>query len=151
MQTKLNQVCGTICNDVVHLHSLADCSGNHGKSSHGTDVLRVWAGLGSQVTRFVCAKCSETGQLSSRGLFLSRAAVLRHIAASKPCCAAKMGFREIQVDVRTSDGMAGAGRRGTRPARPIPARRYRNSHQSFLVIKYFVLSIPVTNDCTLVA
>jgi hypothetical protein len=61
------------------------------------------------LTRIVCAKCSETGQLSSRGLFLGRAAVHRHIAASKPCCAAKMGIWQIQVDVRTSDVMAGAG------------------------------------------
>jgi hypothetical protein len=61
------------------------------------------------LTRFVCAKCSATGQLSSRGLFLSRAAVHRHIAASRPCSAAKMGIREIQVDVRTSDVLAGAG------------------------------------------
>ena len=61
--------------------------------------------------RFVCAKCSATGQLSSRGLFLSPslAAVHRHIAASRPCSAAKMGIREIQVDVRTSDVLAGAG------------------------------------------
>ena len=66
-------------------------------------------GLGCPATRFVCAKCTETGQLSSRCLFLSRAAVLRHIAASKPCRAAKLGFREIQVDVWTSDVMAGAG------------------------------------------
>jgi hypothetical protein len=61
------------------------------------------------LTRFVCAKCSETGQLSSRGLFLSRAAVHRHIGHSKPCSAAKMGIREIQVEFRTSDVMAGAG------------------------------------------
>jgi hypothetical protein len=66
-------------------------------------------GLGCPATRFVCAKCTETVQLSSRCLFLSRAAVLRHIAASKPCRAAKLGIREIQVDVRTSDVMAGAG------------------------------------------
>ena len=57
----------------------------------------------------MCVKCSETGQLSSRGLFLSRAAVHRHICHSKPCSAARMGVREIQVDVRTSDVMAGAG------------------------------------------
>ncbi len=37
------------------------------------------------LTRFVCAKCSETGQLSRRGLFLSRAAVHRHISQSQPC------------------------------------------------------------------
>ena len=66
-------------------------------------------GLGCQVTQFVCAKCTETGQLSSRCLFLSRAAVQRHIAASKLCRAAKLGFLEIQVDVQTSDVMAGAG------------------------------------------
>ena len=67
-------------------------------------------GLGCPATRFVCAKCTETVQLSSRCLFLSRAAVLRHIAASKPCRAAKLGFREIQVDVLTSDVMASTGR-----------------------------------------
>ena len=68
-------------------------------------------GLGCQLeaTRFVCAKCTKTGQLSSRGLFLSRAAVKRHISASKQCRAAKLGIREIQVDVRTSDVMARAG------------------------------------------
>jgi hypothetical protein len=55
-------------------------------------------GLGGRVTRFVCAKCTETGQLSSWGLFLSRAAVWRHL-----------GFQEIQVDVLTSDVMAGGG------------------------------------------
>ena len=65
-------------------------------------------GLGCRATR---AKCTETGQLSSWGVFLSRAAVLRHIAASKQCRAAKLqvGIREILVDVRTSDVMAGAG------------------------------------------
>ena len=59
-------------------------------------------GLGCRLTRFVCAKCTD---------ILSRAAVRRHITASKPCRAAKLGFREIQVDVLTSDsdGMAGAG------------------------------------------
>ncbi len=41
-------------------------------------------GLGVRVTRFVCAMCSETGQLFSWGLFLSRVAVRRHIAAFKP-------------------------------------------------------------------
>ncbi len=75
-------------------------------------------GLRCPATRFVCAKCTETGQLSSQCLFLSRAAVLCHIAASKPCSAAKLGFREIQVDVRTSDVMAGAGAARDPPARP---------------------------------
>ena len=64
---------------------------------------------GPGVTRYVCTKCTETGQRSSWGLFLSRAAVQRHLSASKPCFAAGLGYREIQVDVRTSDVMAGAG------------------------------------------
>ncbi len=71
-------------------------------SEHGRAATRT-------LTRLVCAKCSETGQLSSRGLFLSREAVHRHIAALRPCSAANMGIREIQVDVRTSDVLAGAG------------------------------------------
>ena len=69
-------------------------------------------GLGrGGVTRFACAHCTSTGQLSSRGLFLNRAAVRRHIAASKPCFAADQGFREIQVDSegRACGVMAGAG------------------------------------------
>jgi hypothetical protein len=51
----------------------------------------------------LCAKCTHK-------LFLSRAAVLCHFTASKPCFTSKLGFREIQVDVRTSDVMAGAQR-----------------------------------------
>ncbi len=52
-----------------------------------------------------------TSQLSSRGLFLtgSLAAVHRHIGHLKPCPSAKMGIREIQVEVRISDVMPGAG------------------------------------------
>ena len=67
------------------------------------------AGLGLGVSRFVCAHCTATGQLSSRGLFLNRASVRRHIAASKPCRAADLGYREIQVEARAGDVMAGAG------------------------------------------
>ncbi len=67
------------------------------------------SGLGVTVTRFVCAHCTETGLLSSRGLFLNRAAVRRHIAAAKTCRAADMGYREIQVEARPCDVMAGGG------------------------------------------
>jgi len=67
-------------------------------------------GLGGQrVTRFVCAHCTSTGLLSSRCLFLNRGAVLRHIAAAKHCREADMGIREIQVEARAGDVMAGAG------------------------------------------
>jgi len=47
--------------------------------------------------------------LSSRGLFLHRTAVLRHIAASPACRAAKVGIRTIQVDARAGNVMAEAG------------------------------------------
>ena len=67
------------------------------------------AARGPVVTRFVCAHCTDTGQLSSHGLFLNRAAVRRHIAASKPCFQAKLGIREIQMAARPGDGMAGTG------------------------------------------
>ena len=61
------------------------------------------------VTRFVCVNCTTTGKLSSRGLFLNRAAVRRHISAAKACFAADLGFSEIRVDARSGDVMAGLG------------------------------------------
>jgi hypothetical protein len=68
------------------------------------------------LTLFVCAKCNETSQLSSRGLFLSRVAVHHNIGHLKPCSAAKMGILEIQVEVLASDVMAGAwGSAGPEP------------------------------------
>ncbi len=54
------------------------------------------------LTHFVFAICTHK-------LFLSLAVVQRHLAASKQCFTAKLGFWEIQVDVLTSDVMAGAG------------------------------------------
>ncbi len=63
------------------------------------------------MTRFVCAHCTSTGQLSHRGMFLNLASVRRHIAASKPCREANLGIREIQVDARAGDVMAGGGAR----------------------------------------
>ena len=75
----------------------------------GTGPGRGDAGAG-RLTRFVCAHCTATGKLSSRGLFLNRAAVRRHIAASRPCHAADAGIRTIQVEeARAGDVMAGAG------------------------------------------
>ena len=43
---------------------------------------------------------------------LNRGAVWRQIAAAKPCRAADMGFREIQVEALPGDVMAGAGPAG---------------------------------------
>ena len=105
------------------------------------------------LTRFVCAKCSATGQLSSRGLFLSPslAAVHRHIAASRPCSAAKMGIREIQVDVRTSDVLAGAG--GAAGSAPVVRHQPEGTVQRECRIEsiYLVICIDITMGYTLVA
>ena len=42
-------------------------------------------------------------------MFLNRASVRRHIAASKPCRDARMGIREILLEARAGDVMAGGG------------------------------------------
>jgi hypothetical protein len=86
------------------LASIALMAAASGKHDVGAPAA---GGLG--VTRFVCAHCTATGQLSSRGLFLNRASVRRHIAASKHCRAADLGYRQIQVEARAGDVMAGAG------------------------------------------
>ncbi len=61
------------------------------------------------MTRFACVKYTETGQLSSRSLFLNWASVRRHIAASKSCKDSRLGFRAIQVQALAGDVMAGGG------------------------------------------
>ena len=50
------------------------------------------------VTRFICVKCTQTGQLSSHCLFLNRASIRR-----------KPGFREFHVQARAGDVMAEGG------------------------------------------
>ncbi len=67
-------------------------------------------GLGcGSVSRFVCVQCTSTGKLSSLCLFLARAAVRRHISATKSCREAGLGFREVHVEAQAGDVMAGAG------------------------------------------
>ena len=79
---------------------------------------------GATVTRFVCVNCTTTCQLSSRGLFLHRAAVRRHISASKACFAADLGFKEIHVEALPCDVMAGEGGGWSCAGRTSPASRY---------------------------
>ena len=89
------------------------------------------------VTRFVCAHCTATGELSSRGLFLNRASVRRHIAASQACHAANLGVREIHVEARAGDVMAGAGG----AAGPAPDVRHQPAgtcHLKFQTWKYII-------------
>ncbi len=77
-------------------------------SSAGPPATGGGFGCGA-VSRFVCVHCTSTGKLSSRGLFLARAAVRRHISATKSCLEAGLGFREVHVEARDGDVMAGAG------------------------------------------
>ena len=51
----------------------------------------------------------STGKLSSCGLFLARAAVRRHISATKSCREAGFGFWEVHVEALAGDVMAKAG------------------------------------------
>ena len=67
-------------------------------------------GQGVQVTRFVCVHCTQTCQLSSQGLFLSHAAVKRHISHAnlKPEASHNlgMGYREMPIQILAVDSMA---------------------------------------------
>ncbi len=87
--------------------------------SGGPGVCGLAGGIG--VTRFIYVKCTETGQLSSQGLFLNRASVRRNIARSKPCFQAQLGFHEIHVQARAGDVMAGGGGAGG----PAPSIRHQ--------------------------
>ena len=53
--------------------------------------------------------CTSTGELSHRGMFLNRASIRRHIAATKPCREANMCIREILLEARAGNVMAGGG------------------------------------------
>ena len=77
-------------------------------SSAGPPATVGGLGCGA-VCRFVCVYCTSTGELSSRGLFLALVAVCRHISATKSCREAALGFREVRVEARAGDVMAGAG------------------------------------------
>jgi hypothetical protein len=60
--------------------------------------------------------CTSTGELSHSGMFLNRASVRRHIAATKPCREANMCIREILLEARAGDVMAcGGGAAGPSP------------------------------------
>ena len=62
-----------------------------------------------QVTRFRVHCRTQTDQLSSCGLFLSRAAVRRHISHAQACRSAGLGHREVPIQIRAVDVMAGGG------------------------------------------
>ena len=59
--------------------------------------------------RLIAPQQAGPGPLLSSGLFLNRASVRRHIAASKHCRAADLGYREIHVEAWAGDVMAGGG------------------------------------------
>jgi hypothetical protein len=100
--------CGlTLLLAAVVLTNMASAADSSVSCEGNVRVPALGDGLG--VTRFVCAHCTATGQLSSCCLFLNRAAVRRHIPSSKPCFTTGMGFWEIQVEALSGDSMAGGG------------------------------------------
>ncbi len=75
------------------------------------------------------------------------AEVRRHIAASKQCSAAKMGIREFQVDVWTSDVKERVAARDQHRT----ANRYSVSPITCPGSIYLVLSLYITEEYTMVA
>ena len=115
---------------VVLLVDMASAAESSGPSAGHTRVTA--RGDVPGVAWFVCAHCTATGQLSSSSLFLNRAAVRRHISASKPCFFSGLDFREIAVEARPGDSMAGGGGR----AGPAPDVRHQppgGAHQQRLI------------------
>ena len=72
-------------------------------------VTRCIISLHVRSTMAHCTSTCRARPLPSRCLFLNRASVLRHIAASKNCRAADLGYREIHVEARAGDLLAGGG------------------------------------------
>ncbi len=81
------------------------------------------------------AHCTSSGELSHCGMFLNRASVLHHIAATKPCREANMGIREIQLEVRAGGVMAGGGG----AAGPAPDARHKPAGDVLAVIQNSIL------------
>ena len=124
--------CGlTLLLAAVVLADMASASESPGPPASHTRVPA--RGDGQGVTRFVCAHCTTTGQLSSRGLFLNSAAVRRHISASKPCFTAGMGFLEIVVEALSGDSMAGGGG-GAGPAPDVRHQPPGDAHHLVVII-----------------
>ncbi len=103
--------CGTICNDVHCPNAVGgsrDIHRNH---------IKCWParhGLRTRMRHSVPLRVRSLHlhlQAVQRGLFLrvARAAVRRHISATKSCREASLGFREVHVEARAGDVMAGAG------------------------------------------
>jgi hypothetical protein len=102
------------CKDVRQQDTAAGCCGicDHGVSSSSSHRLRRGGPCrvrqrASDPLR-VCA-LHVASKLSHRGMFLNRASVRRHIAATKPCREANMGIREVLLEAQAGDVMAGVG------------------------------------------
>ncbi len=89
---------------MMHLHCNSDTS-----AAHLHDTVKVSQRSYDRRGARGRAHCTSTGELSHRCMFLNRASVRRHIAALKPCRDANMGIREILLEVRAGDVMAGGG------------------------------------------
>ena len=95
----------------MHLHCNSDTSVAHWHNAVKVSQRTSWP-AGGAGRAALCAHCTSSRRLASfptAACFLNRASVRRHIAASKPCREANMGIREISLDARAGDVMAGGG------------------------------------------
>ncbi len=89
---------------MMHLHCNSDTS-----AAHWHDTVKVSRRTYDRRGALGRGHCTLTGEFSHRCMFLNRASVRRHIAASKPCRDANMGIREILLKAWADDVMAGGG------------------------------------------
>ncbi len=89
---------------MMHLHFNSDAS-----AAHWHDTVNVSQRTYGRRGARGGARCTSSGELFHSCMFLNRASVLRHIAATKPCRGANMGIREIQLEALAGGVMAGGG------------------------------------------
>ena len=89
---------------MMHLHCSSDTS-----AAHWHDTVKVSQRTYDRRGARGGPHCTSTGELSHRSMFLNWTSVRRHIAATKPCREANTGIREILVEARAGDVMAGGG------------------------------------------
>ena len=104
---------------MMHLHCNSDTSAAHWHATVKVNQ-RTYDRRGARGR----AHCTSTGELSHCGMFLNRASVRCHIAASKQCRDANMGIREILLEALAGDVMAG----GEGAAGPAPDVRHQPAY-----------------------
>ncbi len=127
MQTRLYQVGGTICNDMVRLHSLAYRCGTHGKSSQCSGQSRLGARPGHQLdtdTLRVCQVQWNRSALQPGPVPQSGGGPSPHWTFDALFCIQNGYSGNSSPGPDQWRHGRSRGRCGTRAGRPKPARRY---------------------------